>query len=190
MEKDNRPTYVYRALTHPDSIRLVELLPGLRGSPLACIIFEVTLASEPEYEAVSYAWGDKTMIYSIGEAYSGAVLPVTVNLHNALQAIRLEQTSRILWIDAACINQADHVEKGPQVALMGQIFQGAARVVVWLDCAKLSKTRLQSLLNDMISTVEKLEIENMHRHSRDDDIGAVVRLMTRVQFSQMAQEPW
>jgi len=37
-----------------------------------------------------------------------------------------------LWIDAICINQNDVIEKNHQVAMMGQIYTQAQRVVVWL----------------------------------------------------------
>lgn len=38
----------------------------------------------------------------------------------------------LIWIDALSINQEDLAEKSAQVALMPDIYQGAARVVVWL----------------------------------------------------------
>ncbi|KAH6633778.1 hypothetical protein C7974DRAFT_471838 [Boeremia exigua] len=36
------------------------------------------------------------------------------------------------WIDAICINQADDSEKALQVAQMGEIFQAAEHVIIWL----------------------------------------------------------
>ncbi|KAK5653705.1 hypothetical protein OQA88_8736 [Cercophora sp. LCS_1] len=40
---------------------------------------------------------------------------------------------RILWVDAICINQASAVEKASQIPQMGRIYQGATRVVVYLN---------------------------------------------------------
>lgn len=36
------------------------------------------------------------------------------------------------WIDSLCINQADALERGNQVALMGSLYARASRTVVWL----------------------------------------------------------
>ena len=37
-----------------------------------------------------------------------------------------------IWIDAICINQSNNEEKSQQVAMMGEIYSGAAEVLVWL----------------------------------------------------------
>jgi hypothetical protein len=53
-------TYEYRSLAHKDSIRLIELLLGTRGTPLTCNIIDVRKSDLPQYEALSYAWGEAT----------------------------------------------------------------------------------------------------------------------------------
>ena len=40
--------------------------------------------------------------------------------------------NRRLWVDAICISQKDNDEKGPQVALMAQLYRNAESVLVWL----------------------------------------------------------
>jgi len=47
--------------------------------------------------------------------------------------MRLPHTSRTLWIDAVCINQKDLLERGPQVALMGQIYSRCTANLIHLD---------------------------------------------------------
>jgi hypothetical protein len=42
------------------------------------------------------------------------------------------RTSRLFWIDAICINQADNAERGHQVELMRQIYKAPANVLAWL----------------------------------------------------------
>ena len=37
-----------------------------------------------------------------------------------------------IWIDAVSINQNDIAEKNVQVAMMGDIYKNAARVIAWL----------------------------------------------------------
>jgi len=45
---------------------------------------------------------------------------------------RVNVNSRLLWIDAICINQADFDERVAQIKIMRQIYQSASSVVVWL----------------------------------------------------------
>lgn len=51
---------------------------------------------------------------------------------HALQRFRRRTRARILWADAVCIDQDDEQEKGHQVQMMRQIFEGAQTVLVWL----------------------------------------------------------
>ncbi|EJT75999.1 hypothetical protein GGTG_05924 [Gaeumannomyces tritici R3-111a-1] len=57
---------------------------------------------------------------------------VTPNLYKALQCLRHQDTDRILWIDAICIDQGNHIERGHQVGQMRLIYQNADRVLIWL----------------------------------------------------------
>jgi hypothetical protein len=101
MANANQP-YAYKPLEHSDSIRLIELLPGVQGSWLTCKITEARGADSSEYEALSYAWGEPILSHKIEEVSRSMYLSITVNLHDALQAIRYEHASRVLWIDAMC----------------------------------------------------------------------------------------
>jgi hypothetical protein len=150
MASHNSDNYKHTQLAHADSIRLLELLPGPRGSPLACNIFEARKHDNPEYEALSYAWGEPVFSHVVQEVSSGREIRVTINLEQALQAIRYEHAARILWADAICINQSDLKEKGHQVALMGEIYRDANRVVVWLGGPQIGSTRLLSVLHDLV----------------------------------------
>jgi hypothetical protein len=62
----------------------------------------------------------------------GRITTVTENLHSALLHLRLPSESRLIWIDALCINQKDDKERNHQVKEMKQIYRGAARVLAWL----------------------------------------------------------
>ncbi|KAI2613083.1 heterokaryon incompatibility protein-domain-containing protein [Hypoxylon fragiforme] len=63
-------------------------------------------------------------------------ISATQNLDNALRHPRHPDQPRIMWIDAICINQSDNEERGKQVAMMGDIYRGAARIVVRLGPEK------------------------------------------------------
>ncbi|PVH78533.1 hypothetical protein DL98DRAFT_357436, partial [Cadophora sp. DSE1049] len=88
------------------------------------------LADKPDYEALSYAWGEPVLNHEI--EFPEGNLPITQHLYSALQKLRPQHQSRRLWVDAICINQNDKTEKGHQVALMADIYRGASGVVAWL----------------------------------------------------------
>jgi hypothetical protein len=120
-------------------IRLLSLeWPAEDDHPLGSLI-DVSLAENPSYEALSYAWGECEA--SIPFSCDGLVILVTPNLNAALHRLVARGASRILWIDQICINQRDDEErrdvsekseKSVQVAMMHDIYQTAQNVVVWL----------------------------------------------------------
>ncbi|KAH7336533.1 heterokaryon incompatibility protein-domain-containing protein [Rhexocercosporidium sp. MPI-PUGE-AT-0058] len=121
----------YRTPLRLGEVRLVRLQPGQSNGPiLLTLITQQLLEDSPTYEALSYAWGpssDTALVNVDGHPY-----PITRNLFCALQHLRLGTTSRVLWIDAICINQGDMEEKQQQVMIMSQIYQKASTVVAWL----------------------------------------------------------
>lgn len=82
------------------------------------------------YEALSYTWHGQALTENV--LCDGRLLPVTRSLLEALQSLRRLTTSRLLWIDAICINQADLLERSHQVGLMRLIYNRAALVISWL----------------------------------------------------------
>ncbi|KKY36372.1 putative ankyrin and het domain protein [Diaporthe ampelina] len=127
--------YEYEPLPGINYIRRVKLHPGTFEEAIV-VSLEVVPFSEdqrPEYEALSYVWGsaEQPEIVRVDETY-GLAISATRNLATALKYLRRADEPRTLWIDALCINQTDEVEKGPQVAMMGDIYRHATRVVVWL----------------------------------------------------------
>ena len=119
----------YKPLSHPNSIRLIILEPGLQSQRISCHFLESSLSSQP-YEALSYEWGDDVpadMIF-----LDNIEIKIRRNLHEALQHLRWEDKHKEIWIDALCINQDDDEEKGRQVQIMDRIYKEAERVVVWL----------------------------------------------------------
>jgi len=42
-----------------DEIRLITLQPSEGVQPITCAVSHVSLASKPEFEALSYLWGDQ-----------------------------------------------------------------------------------------------------------------------------------
>jgi hypothetical protein len=111
-------------------IRLLLVLPRKRDQPIECTLQTVSLDNPPEFEALSYVWGDASIKKPV--TVNGAPHSVTVNLEAALRTLRDDQKTRTLWVDAICINQDDVPEKNIQVPQMAQLYSAARAVVVWL----------------------------------------------------------
>lgn len=143
-----------------EEIRLVKLQPCRDGEGLleACM-YKARLSDDPEYEALSYVWGDNTLgrviqitpfnienratsrfpppldFQPASHHQSGLTshsLPVTDNLDLALRRLRQATEERVSWIDAICMNQSNHDERACQVSIMGRIFKQATNVLGWL----------------------------------------------------------
>lgn len=123
--------YPYVALdANPREIRLLVLLPGKFNDQVECVLKHISLSESPQYEALSYCWGDLQSRKLI--SLDGHHFLATESLEIALRYLRCQDTPRTLWIDAICINQADDPERSQQVGLMGNIYRSARRVTVWL----------------------------------------------------------
>jgi len=117
-------------------IRLVKLYPGLFEDHIRCSLETTSLDSKPTYEALSYVWGDPTLTTQI--LVDDCPLEMTINLAVALRQIRQSSKTRVLWIDAICIDQADSTEKTHQVKLMGNIYRASQHCLVWLGTLEAS----------------------------------------------------
>ncbi|KAK3713006.1 hypothetical protein LTR37_008691 [Vermiconidia calcicola] len=125
----------YPALGRHPSIRVLTLAPGGEEQPLTGSLIDVSFAVEPvlPYECLSYTWAswdepdDEPTIL-----VDNCTLQIPRNLCNFLIKLRREDGSRTLWMDSVCINQADSVEKGQQVRLMGDIYSRATHVLSWV----------------------------------------------------------
>ncbi|PMD37540.1 HET-domain-containing protein [Hyaloscypha variabilis F] len=116
--------------THKDRIRVMELFPGDGDSPIECSILEASLSDPPDYEALSYRWGNVKTQRSI--SMQGKDFEITQNLYTALRHLRCAKQKRTLWIDAICIDQMNVREKNHQVQLMRDIYKKARRTLIWL----------------------------------------------------------
>ncbi|KAK3686174.1 hypothetical protein B0T22DRAFT_518732 [Podospora appendiculata] len=94
-------SYAYQPLDpQQPSIRLLTLQPGENDSDICCELQTVVLESAPDYEALSYVWGDaneRKFILLHGHTYS-----VTASLETSLRHLRYDKEPCTLWIDALC----------------------------------------------------------------------------------------
>jgi Heterokaryon incompatibility protein (HET) len=152
--------YQYSALNEEaQEIRLLALLPGEVTSPIQIEIlkapFDPDSNSIPIFEALSYAWGstENPVAITVGTT-DEFFLSVTHNLATALPCLRYEDRSRVLWIDAICVNQQDLDERSSQVKRMGEIYPLAHRVVVWLGPEENDSSLAFKILQSLGSQVE------------------------------------
>ncbi|RTE68587.1 hypothetical protein BHE90_017035 [Fusarium euwallaceae] len=143
---DNPHKLIYQTL-RGDGIRLLTLASGLPSTRIQCFLEVVSLDRIGTYDALSYTWGLESS--DIGISLNNHCMPVTRNLYEALEALRLTAHPRKLWVDALCINQADLEERASQVNIMRQIYKEAKKVIVWLgpqaDNSDLALDLLQKL---------------------------------------------
>ncbi|KAI1324970.1 heterokaryon incompatibility protein-domain-containing protein [Xylariaceae sp. FL0255] len=143
-----RGEYRYQELPNRgrNYIRIATIHPGVADQEIHITLRNERLNadSHPVYEALSYTWGplEKVMIRVRLEhqEHSRTQKPVVrrgwtgvrSNLLAALKQLRYKDKPRDVWIDAICIDQKDDIHKGAQVAMMGEIFSLASRVIIWL----------------------------------------------------------
>ncbi|KAL8732303.1 MAG: hypothetical protein Q9166_002875 [cf. Caloplaca sp. 2 TL-2023] len=129
-----------------NTIRLLKLAPSnTPDAEIHCNLMISTLHGAPEYEALSYVWG-KDEFPNILHLPSG-YLKITDSLASALRGLRLPDETRVLWVDAVCINQRDNVEKAQQVAQMASIYRNASGVVAWLGGETGATLDIKAVLN-------------------------------------------
>ncbi|GME44176.1 hypothetical protein GTA08_BOTSDO04307 [Neofusicoccum parvum] len=138
----------YSGLPGSHSIRLLELSPfDTQNGRLYCRLQPYFLDDCPPFDALSYSWKDPILTDAEIEdnrddpdrpdafheiICNGQSKLISENLYQALVQLTRAGQQRPLWTDALCINQLALDERAEQVALMGDIYATAARVVVWL----------------------------------------------------------
>lgn len=174
-------------------IRLLHLLPGEGDDAIRCTTRVVSLNEHPDFETVSYVWGDRTGEETID--VSGDSIQVTKNLHAGLLRLRHSTTERTLWIDQICINQWDLQEKAAQVALMRDIYKQCTRCVTWMG--ELSRDGIEVPIRDaeavfdflsQVAAVATVPLNGLPILFQDSDEG----LAARVAFGHFSMygNPW
>lgn len=101
--------FQYTPLETAETIRILELQPGIGHELIQGRLRHVKFNLAPPYEAISYRWGDQTKKEEV--SCGGHAIGVTTNLANALRRVRSPHGTRILWADALCIDQQDLNER-------------------------------------------------------------------------------
>ncbi len=148
--------YSHSPLSDTRSIRVLDLEPSpffhtpLRGS-LRELRFPDDSSSRLPCYALSYVWDEhdpnnSTFIYIETAPKSNECLEITPNCATALRHLRWAKKTRTLWVDAICIDQTSNEEKRTQIALMGDLYARASRVVIWLDLGDMDARSAKAAL--------------------------------------------
>ncbi|KAK4173760.1 heterokaryon incompatibility protein-domain-containing protein [Triangularia setosa] len=160
------PKYQYRQLDlSRDAIRLVRLCRGC-DKPLRCELFESFLheCDGVPYSALSYTWGGTAKQHEI--LINDCTSFITENLYRALWDLREQHVDRVLWIDAICIDQDNHKERGHQVAQMRSIYGNAEEVVVWLGTRSPVTDTAMDLLDRVNRYINAVSTGSIWRRSK------------------------
>ncbi|PYI09535.1 HET-domain-containing protein [Aspergillus sclerotiicarbonarius CBS 121057] len=112
-------------------IRVLEICPdAAEDRPVKGFLRVVSLDDSPNFEALSYVWGDITELTNV--TIDECTFGVSKNLADFLLRLRHPSQARVVWVDYVCINQLDTSEKNTQVPLMSDIYRCAASVVARL----------------------------------------------------------
>jgi Heterokaryon incompatibility protein (HET) len=171
-------SFKYDELPSQPSLRLVHVLPakGQNDSVIECHL-KTVVENTRSYMALSYTWGSSMDMREI--SLNGKPFLVRENLFEFLDWYRSPDrliassqasmthlglpglhwstlaASGSIWIDAVCINQGDVREKNEQVRRMGNIYQNALAVIVWLGPAsENSQQAMRFLASRHIGTYE------------------------------------
>ncbi|KAK4449734.1 heterokaryon incompatibility protein-domain-containing protein [Podospora aff. communis PSN243] len=190
----------YQPLVDPLEIRVLALKRTTSENPsITCELHHTYLPAQPaitknrhtlrSYHALSYEWGSPN---DGGDfiTIDGVSVWIRQNLHDALKQLSADEDSGelFIWVDALCINQEDLEEKSRQVAMMGDIFHKAERVIAWLGPARDDSDVAMDLMAET-SKVEAL-VQGPERQ-REIDAGecaeaeAMVKLCHRSYWKRM-----
>ncbi|KAF5611639.1 heterokaryon incompatibility 6 OR allele [Fusarium subglutinans] len=162
-----KPDFKHQPLADPaGQIRLIEVT-SKSNKPLELSISTYLTTESPSYHAISYTWGDSGLAEEI--IINGQNMVVTENCRHALIQVgncyqSLPGKPIFIWIDSICINQDDNAEKSHQVAMMGDIFSKASKV---LACVGPHQDNSQ-MLRESMNSIMKLSPGLYHRWTETD----------------------
>ena len=130
LASQSRISKSYPPLDDDDDIRLIHLMPGAFDDALDLSLVSYASSERPDYEALSYVWGDST--YQQKVVVNGEFVSIRLNLEVALRYLRKENESRTLWVDAICIDQQNTLERNQQVSRMRDIYADAQYTIIWM----------------------------------------------------------
>lgn len=149
--------YQYTAVRSERHIRLLAVHKDSEGHLIGKLAPK-PLDDVPNFIAISYTWGHKSQTHSL--TIDGRKLRISKTAHEILNYYASSKKRRLLWIDTVCVDQKDSNDKSQQVRMMREIYNKAARVVIWLGSPP-KVGPVQNLINYLLNYLSA-------RTSRDD----------------------
>jgi hypothetical protein len=203
------PKYRYNKFSSKDEIRLLNLHPGMTKDPLffsidheilpscACVLEHLQprlakcrkcrkIKELPNFEALSYTWGEKNQLEIVhcqasDHSKSIAYMKVTSNCASALKRLRHAVHVRKLWVDAICIDQSNTNERSAQVRIMQRMYRGASQVIVYLGDSTDGTDRAIEILEHESQGLSPLITDDISKK----DIQCVQELVARPWFHRV-----
>ncbi|EON65769.1 hypothetical protein W97_05008 [Coniosporium apollinis CBS 100218] len=171
--------YKYRALDPSKrEIRVLSFPPAELEDPEArCDIVHLSLDDRPRYHALSYVWGELEPTRSL--FVDGCRVDVRPNLFTALHHLRDAIPGEYLWVDALCINQMDKDERSSQIKIMGDIYRGAEKTLVWLGEEGDGSHLAMDLLSSVTSAGLQDLFENPSRNASLEQSWVALQILFR-----------
>ncbi|EME48317.1 hypothetical protein DOTSEDRAFT_67412 [Dothistroma septosporum NZE10] len=193
-----RQKYEYRPLDQAKKeIRVLELRAGEGDDPIRCSLRHVSLLDGPNYETISYCWGDspdRVEVFVHDRRLLAPDSSVAI-----LRRLRRPHEERTLWIDAVCIDQDNPDERSTQVAMMGKVYSSST--VTWIDLGDLDQASARSniraaelVLEEMRSQTDNLtNLESVlydeKNHALYDQVGMDDRIDVNA-LQSLLSSPW
>jgi hypothetical protein len=87
----------------------------------------------------------------------GVEMPVGGELFRAIKHLRDKDEFLRIWIDALCINQADIHERTEHVKVMGNIYENASMVRIWLGDGIELERNIFGALDDLFEIIKEVQ---------------------------------
>src|SRR5271156_5680745 len=100
---------IYETLL-PNEIRFVRRTI-VDDSTFTIVLQKANLGDAPDFDALSYAWGDREQSTPVGAAGGPTSVEIAPNLRSAMNHFWSSSLERAIWIDALCIYQDRHRTK-------------------------------------------------------------------------------
>lgn len=144
-----------------ESMRILILEAGALDDLVICSLENAQLDQHPQFEALSYVWGDQADRKDI--IVNAERIDVTENLEAALRHLRTESVPRRVRINDICVNQKNNEEKSQQVGMMTRIYPSESEVVIWLGPTEENSDSAIELMDRMMVAVK--ETDRGYAHS-------------------------
>ena len=155
---------------------------------IECTLDVIGFDEKPQYEALSYKWGDPQG-HSV--KCNDQTLPVNFGLFYALQRFRLSEKPRLLWVDEICINQDDEQDRIQELQKVHQIYADARCVLIWLgpdsEDSDVAMSFFPRMMSHMANKRSKQEITDPDLPSMNN---AAYRTPKMIALNNLFSRPW